>query len=536
MCIYRSGILRALSSLAALLFLAACGGGGGGEAPDTSSPVTQATAGGGTYGSVQFVTLRSNEHATIYYSLDGADPGVGASNTFSGPSPVTGIQMGAGTRVLKFFAIDDAGNREAVRTETYVIDLVSPNVSVAGPVPGPMGLLSAEILNWQSDKAGAYVVEIGGNGGIGGGTRVATGTAAANTPISQTVAGYWAPNPLWIYVTDSVGHVGSTSVKLSLKPQATIYVSGGSAGGLRSPVFLPNGLKAYLVRSAGNAVTVIDTDPASLKFNSVTDITVGPAPMGLAVTPDGSRAYVTFQGNSVNMGGISVIDTSTDTIAHTIFSGPNAGLSDIAITPDGKRAYYLSPFAMNLLDVDPASAQYHWLIHSIPFATLRSGTIAIAQDGLRAVVNWQSDSEHGVYIIDVNPFSATYNTILATPVPIGAGVAGGVAVTPDSNFAFATDTNGLLCRINLQTYAVGPTGSLASQWTFAQTPDGTTLLMADPTKSHVRIVKALDLTVTADVPVGSGIGGYAGVGIPRDGARAYLSRDWNSQVLMVPLR
>ena len=88
------------------------GGGDGGE--DTTKPTTTASPSGGTYGSSQGVTLSANEPATTYYTLDGSTPTT-SSTVYSGP-----IKISDDT-TLKFFSEDAAGNREATKTETYVI-------------------------------------------------------------------------------------------------------------------------------------------------------------------------------------------------------------------------------------------------------------------------------------------------------------------------------------------------------------------------------------------------------------------------------
>uniref|UniRef100_UPI000A96E89D YncE family protein n=1 Tax=Rhodococcus marinonascens TaxID=38311 RepID=UPI000A96E89D len=56
-------------------------------------------------------------------------------------------------------------------------------------------------------------------------------------------------------------------------------------------------------------------------------------PVGVAVTPDGTRAYVTNVGD----GTVSVIDTATNTVVETVPVG--AAPQGVAITPDGSRAY-----------------------------------------------------------------------------------------------------------------------------------------------------------------------------------------------------
>lgn len=540
--------------LAALvLFLSACtggggsggGGSGGGPAPDTTAPTTTTNPGGGTYGSVQSVTLTANEPATIFYSLDGVDPSVGAPNTFSAPSPISGIQMNPGAGVLKFFGIDGAGNREAVKTQTYVVDLVSPSLSLRTPPPGPIGLLATATVTWQSDEPGGYVVELGGSGSIGSGTRVALGTVAANTPLTLTVRGirlsYDGATPLWIYVTDSVGHTGSTSVSLSLKPQVSINVSSTAGATLGEIAVLPSGLKAYVSVSGNgaNAVAVIDTNPASATFNTVlTKVPVGIDPAGVAVTHDGNRVYVPIiisDRNPLNIDSIEAIDTLTDTVIATISVGAGSAPHGIAITPDGTRAYFMRTAVtpqgilggeISVLDVDSTSSSYHTVTTSIPTgAGFPAGVIAMSPDGARAVVS-------GGSILDVNSNSATYNTIVFDQRPFQYG---GVVVTSDSRFAY-TECGSQLCRVNLQSFAIGPMGTQSIDSSLALIQDGTTLLIGSPYfLPGLQIVDTTFLTATVDIPMGeSSTFGFRTIAITPDGTRAYVAT-FPLQVTMIPL-
>src|SRR5712692_8814527 len=90
---------------------------------------------------------------------------------------------------------------------------------------------------------------------------------------------------------------------------------------------------AYVTNASGT-VSVIDTTTNTV----VATIPVGLFPSGVAITPDGTRAYVvnqfvTNQGDNT----VSVIDTMTNTIVATIPVG--LGAFEVAITPDGTRAY-----------------------------------------------------------------------------------------------------------------------------------------------------------------------------------------------------
>jgi acyl-CoA hydrolase len=69
------------------------------------------------------VTLTATETATIYYTTDGSDPTT-SSNVYAGP-----IHLDT-TTILKFMAVDSAGNHGPVTSETYTIDITAPTVNV----------------------------------------------------------------------------------------------------------------------------------------------------------------------------------------------------------------------------------------------------------------------------------------------------------------------------------------------------------------------------------------------------------------------
>jgi YVTN family beta-propeller protein len=72
-----------------------------------------------------------------------------------------------------------------------------------------------------------------------------------------------------------------------------------------------------------NSVSVIDTASNTV----VATVGVGMNPFGVAITPDGTRAYVT----NANSSSVSVIDTASNTVVATVGVG---GLPEgVAITP-----------------------------------------------------------------------------------------------------------------------------------------------------------------------------------------------------------
>jgi len=93
---------------------------------------------------------------------------------------------------------------------------------------------------------------------------------------------------------------------------------------------------AYVTNSFPiGTVSVIDTATNPPSVVATVTLPAGNEPTEIAVTPDGTRAYVT---NSNGLSGIvSVIDTATNTVAATVPVGFNP--QGVAVTPDGKYAY-----------------------------------------------------------------------------------------------------------------------------------------------------------------------------------------------------
>jgi len=86
-----------------------------------------------------------------------------------------------------------------------------------------------------------------------------------------------------------------------------------------------------------NTVSVINTATNTVSAT----IPVGEWPWEVAVTPDGSKAYVT----NGNINTVSVINTATNTVSATITIGnipSGAGNLGVSVTPDGSKVYVVS--------------------------------------------------------------------------------------------------------------------------------------------------------------------------------------------------
>src|SRR5258708_11574234 len=95
----------------------------------------------------------------------------------------------------------------------------------------------------------------------------------------------------------------------------------------------PDGSKVYVTNSITFTGTVSVIDAATNTVSAT--IPVGPCPGGVAVSPDGTKVYVTIFSNAV-----SVIDTATNTVSATIPLGPpGTDPIGVAVSRDGSRVY-----------------------------------------------------------------------------------------------------------------------------------------------------------------------------------------------------
>lgn len=186
------------------------------------------------------------------------------------------------------------------------------------------------------------------------------------------------------------------------------------------------------------------------------------APSHIAVKPDGSEAYVVMESPTV-----AVIDMNSLSITHVIdLAIPEDAISDLAITPDGRRVYttrWVTPSdndAQSLVVIDTDTKE---VSKRVGLPGNSSYGLAIVPDGSKAFVtttfsDWESNpfasTEHLVSVIDLATDSITSTLTLATTNDTW-GSSSYVATSPDGATIYATQwSNGTVAAIDPETNAL----------------------------------------------------------------------------------
>ena len=290
-----------------------------------------------------------------------------------------------------------------------------------------------------------------------------------------------------------VTNLGAASVSVvDTGPSPPIVTATISVAGFpRGVAITPDGSRAYISHfSFQNRVTVIDT-----LTNTVTaTVMVGSSPIGVAVSPDGTRAYVAnFSSDS-----ISIIDTGTNSVAKTVPVGFSP--FGVAITPDGGRAYVSNLDSDSVSIIDTATESV--IGSPIPVGPFPAG-LAVSPDGTRVyVVNFTSSSP--VVNASVSVIDTATNTVMATVI-IGSGPQE-VAFSPDGTRAYTTDLFSNAVSV-IDTTAIPPTVVATVPTSGPRgvkvTPDGTRVFVTNEFPGSVTAVDAASESVVAAVTTGS---------------------------------
>lgn len=274
----------------------------------------------------------------------------------------------------------------------------------------------------------------------------------------------------------------------------------------------PDGTAAYIANEGSNTVSVID--PATGAVRST--IPVGPGPRSVALRPDGTQAYVTNSGDNT----VSVIDTATGNLAASIPVGAGWGASGVAFTPDGAKAFVTNAGEGTVAVIGTASTSVLAVIH----VGVQPVAVSVAPDGSRAYVANASDNT--VSVIDT-----AQDTVTST-IPVGPGPRG-LVVTPDGAKALVSNSGAnSISVIDLATAQVSTVQAGASPAGMALISSGARALVAEAGGNELSVLDVASGKLLGSFPTGTS---PSNVALTPDGSKALVTNSEGTNVSIVPL-
>lgn len=281
----------------------------------------------------------------------------------------------------------------------------------------------------------------------------------------------------------------------------------------------PDGRKAYVANKADGTVSMINTVTNQvIGFPRLLDPNLVMPVQGIAASPDNRRVYVAGNANE-----IFVLDAvnlvQVDTIPVIAGGGTQPNPQGITLSPDGRLLYVSDNHdggAVTVLDIATKT-----VVKSISMGpgTMPLG-IATSSDGQRAYLAFAGPPDQvAVY----EPLSNTVTATFATGSrPVG------IAVTPDGTKVYVSNELGNSVTVyNTATSQTTTTPVGALPTGVAISPDGSRVYIGNRGEGTVSVLSTATDQVTAVVTVGSRA---TGIAISPDGKHAYVTDSGNTVV------
>lgn len=288
------------------------------------------------------------------------------------------------------------------------------------------------------------------------------------------------------------------------------YPTTTSSTGDGTLILSPSSTKIYAyITNDDGTVSVIDTTSDTVAAT----IKVGNDPYGVAVTKDGKKVYVT----DYKAYKVSAIDTTTNKVTSTVPVGKTP--VGVAVTPDGKKTYVANEAdnTVSVIDTATNKAKTTVKVGSNPYG------ISVAPDGKKVYVTNSGGSTVSIVDTTTNKVTSTIS---------GLSYPGGITINPtgtavyvssgNANVVYVIDTatNKVKAKIGVGKTPVG----------VAVSPDGTKVYVANNGDNTVSIIDTSTNKVKATVKVGSG---PYGVSVTPDGTKVYVANRLSNSVSII---
>jgi len=245
----------------------------------------------------------------------------------------------------------------------------------------------------------------------------------------------------------------------------------------------------YLINNPNGTISDLSICP----LQETNTILVCQDPIGQALTPDGSTLLVSCYDNQIVW-----VDTSTDLVVHSLAT-PNLYPAGIAMSPDGTVAY-----VTNYWDADPAPAlavvnvASRTIVNTIPLPQAFPGVVVLTPDGSQAWVNYYDSN-----VVDI------VDLLSGTPaghLTFSGLTMNGMAFNPTGTSAYIV-TGSNLTVVNTATLKTVATIPLSGDpLDVVVSPDGGLVEVGDYEGTHIWHIDALTNTIIQATTLGGGEG------------------------------
>jgi gliding motility-associated-like protein len=244
--------------------------------------------------------------------------------------------------------------------------------------------------NWVNDNPSVGLAA-NGTGNVPSFTAINTGL----TPVTATITVTASPTQ-YAYIVNADANVNSVTVVDAINDKVITTITNGIGKMPVSAAITPDGSKVYVSCQQSNTIAIIDTKTNSI----IAAIPVATAPAAMVMAPDGLHVFVSH----LNDDKITVINTSNNSI--TRFSAGDKVVS-FAVNPDGK-TLYIQTVSGTIVWVDASANTYY--AKFVVYMGKNAGFMTVSTDGKFLYASYSADN----VVLGIN--TSTYITELTVPV------------------------------------------------------------------------------------------------------------------------
>jgi YVTN family beta-propeller protein len=303
----------------------------------------------------------------------------------------------------------------------------------------------------------------------------------------------------------------------SLARTGTITTGSGGDGLALSP----DGSRMFVTVDAKSELQVIATATGAVLATVPVPVGVsGEPPLQIVISPNG--AYVYILAPQARPSPLLVkVDATTYKVTQTATVSGSQG--PLLISPDGSELYFEVGYANEVIQVIGTATLAP--VKSIPVNSDYPAGLAVTPSGLILMTDTNNQ------LLVVNPQSSTVNTLT---LPGTLGTAGNVISSPDSTTAYIGFATGDLLAVNISTGAIlFEVAVKAVPTNFAISPDGTTLYSSNLVGTYGWSLSEFQIPTQTTATTVRQLGPISAIALTKDGQSLYVLNANNSAIATV---